>query len=109
VSPVFWAFGSAIEVACVKELPSKSVLHNWLAKWDLSWLRNILSNIVAKIKPSLMAIDATGFDSFNRSRHYEKRLREFAWQIITYNLKKLSQETKVLLYLLYRASILDRA
>ncbi len=61
----------------LKELPSKSVLHNWLAKWNLSCLRNILSNIVAKIKLSLMAIDATGFDSFNRSRHYEKRLRDF--------------------------------
>ena len=61
----------------LKELPSKSVLHNWLTKWNVSWLRNILNTTVVKKKPSLMAIDATGFDSFNRSRHYEKRLRDF--------------------------------
>jgi len=45
----------------------------------LSWLRNILSKTTAKNKPSLMAVDATGFDSFNRSRHYEKRLRDFGF------------------------------
>lgn len=61
----------------LRELPSKSVLHNWLVKWNVFWLRKILSNCVANDKPSLMAIDATGFDSFNRSRHYEKRLRDF--------------------------------
>jgi len=61
----------------LRELPSKSVLHNWLVKWNVSWLRKILNNTIAKIKPSLMAIDATGFDSFNRSRHYEKRLKQF--------------------------------
>ena len=61
----------------LKELPSKSVLHNWLTKWNVSWLRNILSKTVVNQKPSLMAVDATGFDSFNRSRHYEKRLRDF--------------------------------
>ena len=36
-----------------------------------------LTQAVADKKPILMAIDATGFDSFNRSRHYEKRLRDF--------------------------------
>jgi hypothetical protein len=61
----------------LRELPSKSVLHNWLVKWNVFLLRKILSNCVANDKPSLMAIDATGFDSFNRSRHYEKRLRDF--------------------------------
>ena len=61
----------------LKELPSKSVFHNWLTKWNVSWLRKILNKTVADQKSSLMAIDATGFDSFNRSRHYEKRLRDF--------------------------------
>jgi len=61
----------------LRELPSKSVLHNWLVKWNLTWLRNILNKTVADKKPILMAIDATGFDSFNRSRHYEKRLKQF--------------------------------
>ncbi len=61
----------------LRELPGKSTLHDWLTKWNVSWLRNILNKIVADKKPSLMAIDATGFDSFNRSRHYEKRLKQF--------------------------------
>jgi len=61
----------------LREIPSYRTLHYWLTKWNLSWLRNILSHTVAKQKPSLMAVDATGFDSFNRSRHYEKRLRDF--------------------------------
>lgn len=61
----------------LKALPSKSTLHSWLKKWDVSFLRNILATIVAKHKPSLMAIDSTGFDGWQRSRHYEKRLRQF--------------------------------
>lgn len=60
----------------LKALPSKSTLHSWLKKWDVSFLRNILATVVAKHKPSLMAIDATGFDGWQRSRHYEKRLRQ---------------------------------
>ena len=56
------------------ELPAKSTLHDWCKKWNISWLRNILGNIVAKAKPEIMAIDATGFDSWQRSRHYEKRI-----------------------------------
>ena len=60
----------------LKEIPSKSVLHNWLTKWNVSWLRSILSNTVAKTKPVTMAVDATGFDSWQRSRHYERRLKQ---------------------------------
>jgi len=61
----------------LREIPSYRTVHHWLVKWNVSWLRNILNKTVADKKPSLMAIDATGFDSFNRSRHYEKRLRQF--------------------------------
>ncbi len=61
----------------LREIPSYRTLHQWLTKWNLSWLRQILNTTISKIKPTLMAIDATGFDSFNRSRHYEKRLRDF--------------------------------
>ncbi len=61
----------------LREIPSYRTLHHWLTKWSVSWLRQILNTTISKIKPSLMAIDATGFDSFNRSRHYEKRLRDF--------------------------------
>lgn len=60
----------------LKDIPSKSVLHNWLCKWNLSWLRQILATTVASENPKLLAIDATGFDSWARSRHYHKRLKE---------------------------------
>jgi hypothetical protein len=62
----------------LKELVSKSTLHRWIKKFDVSFLRKILATTVAKQKPSLMAVDATGFDSWQRSRHYEKRLRQFS-------------------------------
>ena len=58
----------------LKELPSKSTLHSWLKKWDVSFLRKILLTTIAQQKPSLMAVDATGFDSWQRSRHYERRI-----------------------------------
>jgi len=55
----------------LKELVSKSTLNRWIKKFDLAKLICLLTKTVAYKKPSLMAIDATGFDSFNRSRHYE--------------------------------------
>ena len=61
----------------LKEIPNFSTVSRWIKKWNLEFLRKILSNTVAKHKPSLMAIDATGFDSWQRSRHYEQRLKDF--------------------------------
>ena len=58
----------------LKALPAKSTIHDWLKKWDVSFLRKILATVVAKQQPSLMAVDATGFDSWQRSRHYERRI-----------------------------------
>ena len=58
-------------------MPSKSTLHSWLKKWDVGFLRKILATVVAKQQPRLMAVDATGFDSWQRSRHYERRLKDF--------------------------------
>jgi len=61
----------------LKELPSKSSLQRWIAKFNLQTLRKLLSTTVAKQQPTVMAVDATGFDSFQRSSHYEKRLKDF--------------------------------
>jgi hypothetical protein len=61
----------------LREIPSYRTLHHWLTKWNLSWIRKILAKTISKEKPSLMAIDATGFDSWARSRHYNKRLNDF--------------------------------
>lgn len=57
----------------LKDIPSYRTIHHWLTSWSVSWVRKILSKTTTKL-PSLMAIDATGFDSWQRSRHYEKRI-----------------------------------
>ena len=60
----------------LKDLPTKSTLHRWISKFDLMFVRKILRRLVKKKQPRIMAVDATGFDSFHRSRHYEKRLKQ---------------------------------
>ena len=60
----------------LRELVSKSTLHRWLRQFDLSTVRQLLQATVAEERPSTMAIDATGIDSWKRSRHYERRLGE---------------------------------
>ena len=61
----------------LRELVSKSTLNRWIKKFDLAKLRYLLTQTVAKTTPSLMAVDATGFDTWQRSRHYEQRLKQF--------------------------------
>jgi len=60
----------------LKEIPSKSVLNNWTKLFDLSFIRKLLSFQIENEEPSVMAIDATGIDSWRRSRHYEKRITQ---------------------------------
>ena len=60
----------------LKELPTKSTLHRWLLQFDLNWLRQLLSFLVYDQQPKIMAVDATGIDSVQRSRHYEKRIKQ---------------------------------
>lgn len=61
----------------LKELVSKSTLHRWMKKFKMVDLREFLDQTTSLSKPELMAIDATGFDSWQRSRHYEQRLKQF--------------------------------
>lgn len=61
----------------LKEIPCDSTLNNWVKKFDLNFVRKLVSNQLKSQKPKMMAIDATGIDSWKRSRHYEKRMREF--------------------------------
>jgi len=61
----------------LKELVTKSTLHRWIKKFKMNKLRNFLDQTTSLSKPKLMAIDATGFDSWQRSRHYERRLKQF--------------------------------
>jgi hypothetical protein len=60
----------------LREIPSKSSLHRWFLKIDVSVIREALQKTVAETKPSIMSIDATGIDSWQRSRHYERRIGE---------------------------------
>ncbi len=60
----------------LKEIPGKSTLNDWMKLFNVSLIRKFLQKQVAKEKPKLMAIDATGIDSWQRSRHYERRVKQ---------------------------------
>lgn len=60
-----------------REIPSKSSLHSWIKQYSTKSLREIVQTLLKSEKPSLMAIDATGLESWQRSRHYENRLKDF--------------------------------
>jgi len=57
----------------LKRIPSKSTLHNWISLFKMKTIRQLFKIIKPK-NSKLTAIDGTGFDSFHRSRHYEKRV-----------------------------------
>src|SRR3989338_8641185 len=59
----------------LKKIPEKSTLHDWLKLFNMKIIRNI-SKILIPEKIELTSIDGTGFDSWQRSRHYEKRIEE---------------------------------
>lgn len=60
----------------LKELPSKSTLHNWCKAFPASFTRKLNALLLKKERPTLMAVDGTGLDSWQRSRHYEKRTQQ---------------------------------
>lgn len=60
----------------LKELPTKTSLHRWIQKFKLKFLRNFNQLILSNEKPKIMCIDATGIDSWQRSRHYQKRIND---------------------------------
>ena len=41
-------------------------------QWNVSWVRNLLRESTSK--PEMLAIDATGIDSWQRSRDYERQI-----------------------------------
>ena len=59
----------------LREIPSKTTLYRWLKEYSLGFLRKCLQTFVKPAK--LLAVDATGIDSWQRSRHYERRLKDF--------------------------------
>ncbi len=59
----------------LKKIPKKSTLHDWLKIFNMKIIRKICRMLLPK-KIELTSIDGTGFDSWQRSRHYEKRAGE---------------------------------
>ena len=59
----------------LKKIPKKSTLHDWVVLFDMKIIRKI-HQITLPSEVLLTSIDGTGFDSWQRSRHYEKRAEE---------------------------------
>ncbi len=59
----------------LKKPIKKSTLHDWLKIFDMKTVRKLCKVLIPK-KIELTSIDGTGFDSWQRSRHYEKRAEE---------------------------------
>ena len=59
----------------LKKIPKKSTLHDWLKIFNMKIIRKICKVLLPK-EIKITAIDGTGFDSWQRSRHYEKRVGE---------------------------------
>lgn len=57
----------------LKRIPSKSTFHNWIKLFSMKTIKQLFNQLKPK-NSKLTAIDGTGFDSFHRSRHYEKRV-----------------------------------
>jgi hypothetical protein len=61
----------------LKKIPKKSTLHDWLKIFSMKIIRKICKVLLPK-EIKLTSIDGTGFDSWQRSRHYEKRAGEIS-------------------------------
>ena len=59
----------------LRDLPGKSTLHDWAKLFGMDKIRRFFSQLLTKEKPSVMALDGTGLDSYHRSRHYEWRVQ----------------------------------
>lgn len=59
----------------LKKIPKKSTVHDWMKLFDMKIIRKI-HQITLPNEILLTSIDGTGFDSWQRSRHYEKRVGE---------------------------------
>lgn len=59
----------------LRKIPAKSTIHDWLKLFSMKQIR-MLNTVLLNNKTELAAIDGTGFDSWQRSRHYAKRIGE---------------------------------
>ena len=59
----------------LKKIPGKSTLHDWIKLFEMKTIRQLFRLLRPK-ESKLTAIDGTGFDSWQRSRQYAKRIGE---------------------------------
>lgn len=59
----------------LKKVPCKSAIHLWMNLFKMKTIRALNSLLLIQ-KKRLTAIDGTGFDSWQRSRHYARRIGE---------------------------------
>jgi hypothetical protein len=59
----------------LREIPGKSTLHDWAKLFGMNKICSFFNQLLTKEKPSVMALDGTGLDSYHRSRHYEWRIQ----------------------------------
>ena len=57
----------------LRKVPKKSTLHDWMKLFRMKSIRSLNALLRDKNIP-LAAVDGTGIDSWQRSRHYEKRV-----------------------------------
>lgn len=60
----------------LKEIPGKSTLHDWIKLFEMPVIKALHKAVLVDEKPEIMAVDGTGIDSWQRSRHYEKKLMD---------------------------------
>ncbi len=60
----------------LRRVPKKSTLHDWMKLFSMKTIRQLFKLLIPK-NVKLTAIDSTGLDSFRRSKHYEKRCKDF--------------------------------
>ena len=60
----------------LKEIPGKSTIHDWMKLFKLETVRALHLLLTKRQKPKTTSIDATGIDSWKRSRHYGWRVGE---------------------------------
>jgi len=59
----------------LRKVPKKSTIHLWLKLFNMRHIR-MLNSVLLTHKTRLTAVDGTGFDSWQRRRHYAKRIGE---------------------------------
>ena len=61
----------------LKKIPKKSTLQDWLNLFNIKLIRKLINFSIDKTDLKVTAINGSGIDSFRRSRHYKKRLKDF--------------------------------